>query len=86
MNSNLEEKLKNINSQIDELEFELRVCDSHIEYIGNMKLAEKDRYMSKNYESQIGLDTYRRMAMQEKLRKLMRDSMELQDKLCINFD
>ena len=86
MNSKLEEKLNEINTQIDELEFELRLCDSHIQFIGSMKIKEKDKFISKNYESQIGQDAYRRMAMQDKLRKLMKESMELQDRLCIDND
>ena len=83
---NLEEKLDNINNEIDKLEFDLRVCESHIQYIGDIKKSETDKITSKNYESLISHDTYRRMAMQDKLRKLMRESMELQDKLCINSD
>ena len=86
MNSNLEKKLNEINTQIDELEFALRLCNSHIQYIGSKKIAEKDKFISKDYESQMSHDEYNRMAIQDKLRKLMRESMELQDKLCIDFD
>ncbi len=86
MYGNLEEKLNKINNEIDELGLSIKMCESHINYIGSKKITEKDKVSAKNYESQIGQDAYRRMALQDKLRKLMQESMELQDRLCINND
>lgn len=83
---NPELRLNEIYSEIDELELALKVCESHIQFIGDLKQAEKDKFMTKDYESQLGQDAYNRMAMQDKLRKLMRESMELQDKICMNID
>lgn len=84
--NNLEQQLSDINKEIDELEFALRICDSRIVYMQDIKKTEADKYITKNYETRIVQDTYKRMSMQDKLRKLMRDSMEIQDKICNNYD
>ena len=80
------DKLDFINKEIYKLGLAIKMCESHIQFISDMKQAEKDKYMTKDYESQMCQEAYRRMSMQDKMRKLMRESMELQDRLCMEID
>ena len=78
----LEERLNEITKQIDEMEFNLRVCARHTQFMHEMKkvtASEKDLYT--DYDRQMGQDAYKRMFMQEKLKKLMEQSFELQEKI-----
>ena len=86
MNSNLEEKLNIVKAQIEELEFAIKVCESHFQYINEQKQAETDKFIRIDYENKIGQDAYRRMAMHDKLSRLMRECMEIQDRICIDND
>lgn len=82
MVNSLEERLKDITKQIDEVEFNLRVCSRHTAFMHEMKkvtASDKDLFM--DYDRQMGQDAYKRMFMQEKLRKLMEQSFELQEKI-----
>lgn len=82
MVSSLEERLNDIAKQIDELEFNLRVCSRHTQFMHEMKkvtASEKDLFT--DYDRQMGQDAYKRMYMQEKLKKLMEQSFELQEKI-----
>ncbi len=82
MVSSLEERLNEITKQIDEVEFNLRVCSRHTTFMHEMKkvtASDKDLFM--DYDRQMGQDAYKRMFMQEKLRKLMEQSFELQEKI-----
>ena len=86
MNNNLEEQLNSVKEQIEELEFAIKICENHFQYISEKKQAEKDKFITIDYETQLGQDAYRRMAMQDKLRKLMKECMEIQDKICMDND
>ena len=78
----LEEKLEKVKKQIDELEFNLRVCNRHTLFMHEMSdLTASDKAISSDYEKQIGHDAYRRMALQDKLRKLMNECFELEYKI-----
>lgn len=82
MVSSLEERLEDITKQIDELEFNLRVCSRHTQFMHEMKkvtASDKDLFM--DYDRQMGQDAYKRMMMQEKLRKLMEECFDLQEKI-----
>lgn len=82
MVSSLEERLNNVTKQIDEVEFNLRVCSRHTQFMHEMKkvtASDKDLFM--DYDRQMGQDAYKRMMMQEKLRKLMEESFDLQEKI-----
>ena len=82
MVSSLEERLEDITRQIDEVEFNLRVCARHTQFMHEMKkvtASDKDLFM--DYDRQMGQDAYKRMMMQEKLKKLMEESFELQEKI-----
>lgn len=76
------EKLKDIKRQIDELEFNLRVCSKHTQFMHEMScLTSSDKAMSADYERQMGQDAYKRMALQDKLRKLIKECYDLEYKL-----
>ncbi len=82
MVNHLEERLEDITKQIDEVEFNLRVCSRHTQFMHEMKkvtASDKDLFM--DYDRQMGQDAYKRMMMQEKLKKLMEESFELQEKI-----
>ena len=82
MTDSLEERLNDIAKQIDELEFNLRVCSRHTQFMHEMKkvtASDKDLFM--DYDRQMGQDAYKRMFMHEKLKKLMEQSFELQEKI-----
>ena len=82
MVSSLEERLNNVTKQIDEVEFNLRVCSRHTQFMHEMKkvtASDKDLFM--DYDRQMVQDAYKRMMMQEKLRKLMEESFDLQEKI-----
>ena len=82
MTESLEERLNDIAKQIDEVEFNLRVCSRHTQFMHEMKkvtASDKELYM--DYDRQMGQDAYKRMMMQEKLRKLMEESFDLQEKI-----
>ena len=82
MVSSLEERLNDIAKQIDELEFNLRVCSRHTQFMHEMKkvtASDKDLFM--DYDRQMGQDAYKRMFMQVKLKKLMEQSFELQERI-----
>jgi len=82
MVSSLEERLNDIAKQIDELEFNLRVCSRHTQFMHEMKkVTASDKNLFMDYDRQMGQDAYKRMYMQEKLRKLMEMSFELQEKI-----
>ncbi len=78
----LETKLKKIKQEIEETELNLRICDSRIHHMHNMRSFNlSDAYLKKDYESQIGKDTYTRIHLQNKLRNLMMKSFELQERI-----
>ena len=82
MVNHLEERLEDITKQIDEVEFNLRVCSRHTQFMHEMKkvtASDKDLFM--DYDRQMGQEAYKRMMMQEKLKKLMEESFELQEKI-----
>ena len=82
MVSSLKERLNGITKQIDELEFNLRVCSRHTQFMHGMKkvtASDKDLFM--DYDRQMGQDAYKRMIMQEKLKKLMEEAFDLQEKI-----
>ena len=82
MVSSLEERLNDIAKQIDELEFNLRVCSRHTQFMHEMKkVTASDKNLFMDYDRQMGQDAYKRMFMQEKLKKLMEMSFELQEKI-----
>ena len=82
MVSSLEERLNDITKQIDELEFNLRVCSRHTQFMHEMKkVTASDKNLFMDYDRQMGQDAYKRMYMQEKLKKLMEMSFELQEKI-----
>ena len=82
MVSSLEERLNDIAKQIDELEFNLRVCSRHTQFMHEMKkVTASDKNLFMDYDRQMGQDAYKRMYMQEKLKKLMEMSFELQEKI-----
>ena len=82
MASSLEERLNDVARQIDEVEFNLRVCTRHTQFMHEMKkVTADDKEMFMDYDRQMGQDAYKRMMMQEKLKKLMEQSLELQDKI-----
>ena len=75
----LEEKLNNVRKEIDEIEFNLRVCNKHTLFMHEMRdLTVSDKNISEDYEKQIGHDAYRRMALQDKLRRLMNECFDLE--------
>jgi len=75
-------KLDDIRKQIDEAEFNLRVCNKHTQFMHEMcQLTASDRKISKDYEKQICSDAYKRMVLQDKLRKLMNECFELESKI-----
>lgn len=82
MKSNLIERLNKINSEIDEIEFALRICDSRVNFVCDIKKNKPSQYITTDYDKQISIDAYNRMTMHDKLRKLMNESMDIQDKLC----
>ena len=79
--SSLEERLNDINIQIDETEFNLRVCSKHTQFMHEMKKVTSTENEYTDYDRQIGQDAYKRMFLQDKLRKLMEQSFELQEKI-----
>lgn len=82
MTGSLEERLNDITKQIDELEFNLRVCSRHTQFMHEMKkVTASDKNLFMDYDRQMGQDAYKRMYMQEKLKKLMEMSFELQEKI-----
>lgn len=82
MTGSLEERLNDIAKQIDELEFNLRVCSRHTQFMHEMKkVTASDKNLFMDYDRQMGQDAYKRMYMQEKLKKLMEMSFELQEKI-----
>ena len=82
MVSSLEERLNDIAKQLDELEFNLRVCSRHTQFMHEMKkVTASDKNLFMDYDRQMGQDAYKRMFMQEKLKKLMEMSFELQEKI-----
>lgn len=82
MVSSLEERLSDITKQIDEVEFNLRVCSRHTQFMHEMKkVTASDKELFMDYDRQMGQDAYKRMIMHEKLRKLMEESFDLQEKI-----
>ena len=82
MTESLEERLNDIAKQIDEVEFNLRVCSRHTQFMHEMKkVTASDKNLFLDYDRQMGQDAYKRMIMQEKLKKLMEESFELQEKI-----
>lgn len=82
MVNSLEKRLNDITKQIDELEFNLRVCSRHTQFMHEMKkVTASDKDLFTDYDRQMGQDAYKRMFMQEKLKKLMEQSFELQEKI-----
>ena len=82
MTGSLEERLNDITKQIDELEFNLRVCSRHTQFMHEMKkVTASDKNLFMDYDRQMGQDAYKRMYMQKKLKKLMEMSFELQEKI-----
>jgi hypothetical protein len=82
MARSLEERLNDITKQIDEVEFNLRVCSRHTQFMHEMKkVTASDKNLFMDYDRQMGQDAYKRMMMQEKLKKLMEESFELQEKI-----
>ncbi len=82
MTGSLEERLNDITKQIDELEFNLRVCSRHTQFMHEMKkVTASDKNLFMDYDRQMGQDAYKRMYMQQKLKKLMEMSFELQEKI-----
>ena len=82
MTGSLEERLKDITKQIDELEFNLRVWSRNTKFMHEMKkVTASDKNLFMDYDRQMGQDAYKRMYMQEKLKKLMEMSFELQEKI-----
>ena len=77
----LEERLNDIIMQIDETEFNLRVCSKHTHFMYEMKKIAPEENEFTDYDRQIGQDAYKRMFLQDKLRKLMEQSFELQEKI-----
>ena len=78
----LEERLDDLIKQIDEVEFNLRVCSRHTQFMHEMKkVTASDKDLFLDYDRQMGQDAYKRMFMQEKLKKLMEESFELQEKI-----
>lgn len=75
-------RLKELKEQIDETELNLKICTSHVEFMNDMrKRKHRDKSLVKTYENQMGQDAYRRMILQDKLRKLMNESFSIQDKI-----
>ncbi len=75
-------RLKELKEQIDETELNLKICASHVEFMHDMrKRKHRDKSLVKTYENQMGQDAYRRMILQDKLRKLMNESFSIQDKI-----
>jgi len=82
MLGSLEERLDDLIKQIDEVEFNLRVCSRHTQFMHEMKkVTASDKDLFLDYDRQMGQDAYKRMFMQEKLKKLMEESFELQEKI-----
>ena len=81
MTDNYTEKLKDIRNQLDRLELEIRVCDKHAEYMHEIISMTSDTKFSTDYEKEICKDAYKRMALQDKIRKLMKESFDLQEKI-----
>ena len=78
----LELRLKEVKEQIDETELNLKICTSHIEFMHDMqKRKHRDRLLVKSYETQMVQDAYRRMILQDKLRKLMNEGFSIQEKI-----
>ena len=78
----LEIRLKELREQIDETELNLKICASHVEFMHDMRKRKfRDKNLVKTYENQMGQDAYRRMILQDKLRKLMEESFSVQEKI-----
>ena len=82
MVNKLEKRLNKIIQQIDEMEFNLRVCARHTQFMHEMKkVTASDKNLYMDYDRQMGQDAYKRMIMQDKLKKLMEESFDLQEKI-----
>lgn len=81
---NSEVQLEEINRQIDVINLNLKVCDSHIAYLHNINtLCPNNKSLKSENDKRIVEDTYHRIELQKKLKELMDKSFKLQEKILI---